>query len=80
MNYTETEQQLIAYTAALYSARVRDNDNFIDGFKSAFESSAMQQIIESRVKAAKIELLKEVIEDKYFTYYNATKKLTELTK
>ena len=50
MTYTDEEQKQIEDAAKEYSKSLL-NDNF----SAAFYSSAMQQIIESRIKAAKIE-------------------------
>jgi hypothetical protein len=77
MNYTTEEQQLIDDAAkenamkvwGIYYADVDEDchssrgEISIKDFKRAFGSITMQQIIESRVKAAKIEVLKEVAKE-----------------
>lgn len=72
MTYTQEEQQLIEETAKEYfkginpkivgnqgiSILYRPNQlDVLNAIPFAFQSSAMQLIIESRIKAAKIELL-----------------------
>jgi hypothetical protein len=90
MNYTTEEQQLIEDAAKKYQINNHNLPNFQFVIKEAIEeafiecskSSAMQQIIESRVKAAKTELLEELrlnmfdLSDELFI----DQKLTDLTK
>lgn len=84
--YTTEEQELIENAAKEYADDIvkkgqRYSTNmerkFCEkGFKEACQSPAMQQIIESRIKQAKIELLKEIWHNGTFGFIE--QKLTEL--
>lgn len=85
MTYTNEEQELIESIKTKVSF-LSTRDKII---KDIFHSSAMQQIIESRIKQAKIELLEELIQtNQIFSdascmtlgYRHLNDKLTELKK
>lgn len=81
MNYTETEQQLIEDAANTINQKQRIEilvkPRYIDAALQLLESTAMQQIIESRVKAAKIEVLKEVAKEYHKNSFNLLLRPTE---
>lgn len=83
MTYTQEEQQLIEYAARkLYPIILEDdwdkNKQYREEFESAFHSIAMQKILDKRIIAAKIEVLREVAKEYHNnSFSNAFTRATE---
>ena len=61
MTYTDEELKLIEKSEKeFYQESSLDDSGEMSNFESAFQSEAMQSILESRIKSAKIELLEEL--------------------